>query len=265
LYPMALEAVAGEKISVGAPYFDATFRPLMVPLVILMAAGPFLPWRKPVQGARLTRWLTLPLLLAVMAVATAFAFADTRSAWALIGLGMAVLLAAGVLADIARQTRLGKGGPRLFWGRLARQPRAIYGMWIAHLGVAVSIFGATASGAWESEVMTTVAPGEPVMVGPYEYTLSNVMPVAGPNYTAIQGTFDVRREGKVVAQVKPSSRTYTQPSMETTEAGIAPLWGGDIYAVLGKPDGNGNWQVRLHWKPFMPWVWYGAVMMMLGS
>src|SRR5690606_37997991 len=104
LYPMALEAVAGEKISVGAPYFDATFRPLMVPLVILMAAGPFLPWRKPVQGARLTRWLTLPLLLAVMAVATAFAFADTRSAWALIGLGMAVLLAAGVLADIVRQT-----------------------------------------------------------------------------------------------------------------------------------------------------------------
>jgi len=114
-------------------------------------------------------------------------------------------------------------------------------------------------------VMTTVAPGQPVQVGPYEFTLADVMPVAGPNYTAIEGRFEVRRGDEVVARVQPQSRTFTQPPMETTEAGIAPLWGGDLYAVLGKPDGNGNWQVRLHWKPFMPWVWYGAVLMMLGG
>ena len=265
LYPMALEAIAGEKISVGAPYFDATFRPLMVPLVVLMAVGPFLPWRKGAEGKRLTRYLGLPLLLTLMAVATAFAFADTRGAWALIGIGLSVWLAASVLMDIARQTRLGRGGPRLFWGRLVRQPRAMFGMWIAHMGVAVSIFGATVSGAWQSEVMTTVAPGQPVTVGPYEYTLRDVMPVAGPNYTAIQGTFEVRRGEETVARIRPQSRTYTDPPMETTEAGIAPLWGGDLYAVLGKPDGQGNWQVRLHWKPFMPWVWYGSVLMMLGG
>ena len=265
LYPMVLEAVAGEKISVGAPYFDATFRPLMAPLVVLMAVGPFLPWRRGVEGSRLVRYLSLPLLLTLMAVATAFAFADTRGAWALIGIALSVWLAASVLVDIARQTRLGRGSPRLFFGRLIRQPRAMFGMWIAHMGVAVSIFGVTASGAWQSEVMTTLAPGQSVMVGPYEYTLTQVMPVAGPNYTAIQGGFDVRRNGKLVASVQPQSRTFTQPAMETTEVCIAPLWGGDLYAVLGKPDGNGKWQVRLHWKPFMPWVWYGAVLMMLGG
>ncbi|MGK2286965.1 heme lyase CcmF/NrfE family subunit [Pedomonas sp. V897] len=265
LYPMALEAVSGEKISVGAPYFNATFRPLMAPLVVLMAVGPFLPWRKAAGGRRTARRLAMPLLLAVLAVLTVYAFADTRGAWALIGIGLAAWLAASVFADIARQCRLGRGTLRLFWGRLIRQPRAMFGMWLAHLGVAVAIFGATASGAWEREVMTTLEPGQPVMVGPYAFTLTEVMPVAGKNFTAIQGRFDVRQGEKLVATVKPQSRTYTSPPMETTEAGIAPLWGGDIYAVLGKPDGRGGWQVRLHWKPFMPWVWYGAALMMLGG
>ena len=265
LYPMALEAVAGEKISVGAPYFNATFRPLMVPVAALMAVGPFLPWRKAAGGRRVARRLALPALLALLSALTVYAFADTRGAWALLGVGLAVWLAASIFADIARQVRLGHGGPRLVWGRLIRQPRAMFGMWLAHLGVAVSIFGATASGAWESEVMTTVEPGQPVSVGPYTFTLDSIMPVAGPNYTAIEGRFDVRKDDNLVVSVRPQSRTYTEPPMETTEAGIAPLWAGDIYAVLGKPDGQGRWQVRLHWKPFMPWVWYGAALMMLGG
>lgn len=263
LYPLALEALTGEQISVGAPYFNATFTPLMVPLIALMAVGPFLTWRR--AHNRLASALALPAAAAIGATLTAYAFADTRGALALVGFALAAWLAVAVMVELSGHLRHGRGGAGSTWARLRRIPRAAWGMSLAHLGVAVTVFGVTASGAWQQETLANLRLGESALAGPYRYTLASVMPVAGDNFTALEGRFAVTRDGRAIAVMTSQARAYTSPPMETTEAGIKPLWGGDLYAVLGKPDGRGGWQVRLHWKPFIPWIWYGAVLMALGG
>ena len=265
LYPLVLEAVSGEQISVGPPYFEATFVPLMIPLIILMAIGPFLPWGQMKDGNKLTRRLAIPALLALLAGITALAFTDAASVLALIGFAIAAWLAAAVVIEFARHLRVGEGAAGDVLARLRRLSASNWGVSLAHLGVAFAAFGATAVGALQTETLTTLRVGQSVTSGPYSFRLAEVHPAAGPNYTAIAATLEVSRNGAPVASLHPETRSYTDPMMDTTEAGIASLWKGDLFGVISAPDGNGGWQVRVHWKPFVSALWLGAALMVLGG
>ena len=250
-YPLLVDVMGAGPISVGPPYFNATFGPLMVPLVVLMAIGPFLGWGA-ARTDRLARKLAVPALFAVGLVAFAVAVWDVRAVFSLIGFALSAWLGVATLA--------------ILWGRLPwRTPRATWGMALAHLGVAITLFGITASGALTRELLVNLRLGESAEVAGYTMKLVDVAPVAGANWTALEATLDVSRAGKPVTVLHPQARLYTPPMMDTTEAAIHTRLNGDLYAVLGKPDGSGRWQLHVWWKPFVVWIWAGGLIMALGG
>ncbi len=248
LYPMALEAWNGRQISVGPPYFNATTVPLIVLLAVLMGVGPFLAWKRGTTSG-LSRRLLLPGLVATASAGAMLALFGVSGLLALLGVAASAWLAVASLQLLLRRG--------LTFGRA--------GTALAHLGVAVSILGATASGALQREALVSIPLGDGFALSGFTVTLDDVAPRAGPNWTALEATLSVTRDGAPVATLRPQSRTYTSPPMETTEAGIAMWRAGDLYAVLGKPDGSGRWQVHFWVKPLIHFIWWGAVLMALGA
>jgi cytochrome c-type biogenesis protein CcmF len=250
-YPLVIDIIGADKISVGPPYFNSTFGPLMVPLVALMAVGPYLDWGAS-RANRLPRKLSIPAFAAIALALFAFAMWNVRGAFSLIGFALAGWLA---LATIG-----------ILWGRTPwRTPRATWGMACAHLGVAVTLFGLTTSGALTRELLVNLRIGEAASVAGYDMKLLDVRPVAGANWTALEATLAVNRDGQPLTTLYPQARLYTTPMMDTTEAAIHTRAGGDLYAVLGKPDGSGRWQLHVWWKPFVWWIWAGGLMMAAGG
>ncbi len=248
LYPMALEGMTGQQISVGPPYFNATVVPLLLVMVVLMAIGPWLSWKRSGTAHLPARLLPAGVAAAAATVA-ALALFDVRSTIALLGFAAAFWLGVASVQILLQQ----------------RLTYAAVGMALAHFGVAVSILGATASGALQREALVAMRVGDAVQMGAWQAELLDVSPVAGPNWTALQAELRISRQGAEVATLKPQSRTFTRPAMETTEAGIAALWQGDVYAVLGRPDGFGKWQIHLWFKPLVRLIWAGAFLMALGG
>jgi cytochrome c-type biogenesis protein CcmF len=248
LYPMALEAARGTQISVGPPYFNRTTVPMLLVMMGLMGVAPFLGWRRSAT-AHLAAQLAPAAVAAALTVVVALALFGVRGIGALLGFGAAAWLAVASLSILVR--------------RGATLNSA--GMALAHLGVAVSVLGATASGALEREALVSMRVGDAIQMGEWRAELADVRPVAGPNWTAVEATLDVRRDGMPVAVLKPQSRMFVAPGQETTEAGRAGWRTGELYAVLGKPDGTGRWQVQLWVKPMVRLIWWGAVLMAFGG
>ena len=248
LYPLVLEAVNGRQISVGPPYFNATTVPLVLILALVMGIGPYLAWKRG-GGRQLGRRLLAPAVAAVAFPAVATLMFGVSGLMALLGFAAAGWLAVSSLLLLVR-----------------RAPTMLQvGTAVAHLGVALAILGATASGALQREALVSINVGDGFEFAGLEVTLADVRPRAGPNWTALEATLDVSRNGAPLATLKPQSRTYTSPPMETTEAGIKGWRLGDLYAVLGKPDGSGKWQVHMWVKPLIHLIWGGAILMALGA
>jgi cytochrome c-type biogenesis protein CcmF len=199
--------------------------------------------------AHLSALLAPAALGAAAASVVAVSLFDVRSVFALLG------FAASLWLGIASVSILLKRGLNF----------ASAGMALAHLGVAVSILGATASGALQREALVSVRVGDIVEMGPWRTELVDVRPVAGPNWTALEAELRVTRNGRDAAVLHPQARTFVMPPMETTEAGLVGLWRGDLYAVLGKPDGSGKWQLHIWFKPLVRLIWLGALLMALGG
>ena len=248
LYPMALEAAGGAQISVGPPYFNRTVLPMLLVAAILMAVAPFLGWRKSATGHLASRLLPAGIAAAAVVVIAVWPL-GVREIGSLLGFGAAAWL------GVASLSILVKRGLSL----------NAAGMALAHFGVAVSILGATASGALQREALVTMRVGEAIEMGPWRAELMDVRPVAGPNWTAIQATLDVRRNGDPVAVLTPQSRVFVAPPQETTEAGRAGWRLGELYSVIGKPDGTGRWQVHFWVKPLVRLIWIGGLLMALGG
>ncbi|MCG2841352.1 heme lyase CcmF/NrfE family subunit [Sandaracinobacter sp. RS1-74] len=248
LYPMALEAATGTQISVGPPYFNRTTLPLLLAMTALMAVGPFLGWKRSGTGHLAARLLPAGAAAAVFVLVAAWPFGVRGVGW-LLGFGAAAWLGAASLSMLLRK------GVTL----------AIAGMALAHLGVAISILGATASGALQREALVALRVGDAVELGPWRAELLDVRPVAGPNWTAIEAQLEVKREGHRGAVLKPQSRMFVAPAQETTESGRAGWRTGELYAVLGKPDGSGRWQVHLWVKPMVRLIWWGGLLMAFGG
>ena len=264
LYPLVLDAVGGGKISVGAPYFNATFVPIMTPLVIAMALGPVLAWKRGDPWRALGR-LKLAFVASLGVLAASLWLDSARDLLAAFGMALAAWLFIGTAAELAGRIKLGRISPAASLRRALGVPRASYGMSIAHMGMAVAIAGITASSAWQSEVIRIMRPGQTAQLAGYSVRFEGVSKGRGPNYTSQLGTFAVTRGGRGIATLVAEKRFYPVQRRNTTEAAIHTTWLADIYVVLGDADTKGGFAVRLYHNPLVPWIWLGAILMFVGG
>ncbi|MDJ0608056.1 MAG: heme lyase CcmF/NrfE family subunit [Kiloniellales bacterium] len=264
LYPLFTEALGGDKVSVGAPFFDRTFVPLMVPLVAAMAIGPLMPWKRADLAGVLARLKVAAGLVAVVVVALLI-FTAGKSALAIFGMALAAWLFAGSFTEWALRVKLFRGPPGETLARIGGVPRSSHGMTLAHMGMAVAVAGMTASSAWQSEAVQVLKPGESLELAGYVYTLEGVERGRGPNYLSDTATFTVTRDGEAYTVLTPEKRFYPVQEMPTTEAAIHTTVMRDLYAVIGDSDGQGGWTVRIYHEPLVPWIWIGCLLMVLGG
>ena len=268
LAPMVKEALTGDKISVGAPFFDMAFTPFMVLLALALPVGAVIPWKRG-DGSKAMAKLFWAALAAFLMGALVWSVQTGRSAVAPVGMLLAVWILAGALAEIAERGKLLRIPLGDSWQRVIRSPRADWGKWVAHSGVAVTIWGIAAITAWQTEDIRVAHPGDLIPIGGYEVRFDGVAAYRGPNFTASRGDFTVLRNGGEVATLHPEKRLYTEamPPMPTTEAGIDYGFTRDVYVVLGDPQDatGGAWAVRSYVKPFANWIWGGSVIMALGG
>ncbi|HEY7610630.1 MAG TPA: heme lyase CcmF/NrfE family subunit [Alphaproteobacteria bacterium] len=270
LYPLFLDIVGGGKISVGAPYFNATFVPLMLPLLAAVAIGPMLAWKRGDLPGVLGR-LYAAFAAALIAALAGLWLADWKSALAALGLGLGAWVIAGAIVEWAGRIQLFRAPLGDSVGRALGLPRSFYGMSIAHAALGIVVLGITASSAWQTEVIKVVRPGESIAVAGYSLRLRDVREVRGPNYVAQQARVDVVRGAAPAGEVKPlvvlepEKRRYPVEGNSTTEAAIHTTWLADLYVVLGDPDEKGGWVVRAYHNPLVPWIWGGAIVMFFGG
>jgi cytochrome c-type biogenesis protein CcmF len=264
LYPLALESINGAKISVGPPYFNATFVPLMVPLLLALPFGPLLGWKRGDIYAALQR-LWIAGLLAICAIVAVFAFVQ-RGPWlAPFAMAIGVWVIVGAISELLFRVRAGNAGGAEVLRRLRNLPRSVYGTAVAHAGVGVMVIGITATSAWQSEQVLTMRPGETARIAGYALTFKGVAPSDGPNYREVIGVMSVSRGGRPVVDLEPSKRQYSAPQQTTSEAGIHVALLGDLYVVLGDEAGDGAYAVRLYFNPLVRLIWIGAIIMFFGG
>jgi cytochrome c-type biogenesis protein CcmF len=265
LYPLALDALDLGKISVGPPYFETVFVPLLAPLVFLMGVGPIARWKEAALPDLVTRlkWAAGCAVVATLVVTLA------RGGIGIVGVAgllMAFWIVAAVLTDLVDRLRPA-GGMRASILHRARQiPRALAGMMLAHLGIAVFIFGVTLVRTGEVERDVQMGPGDTTTIGDLVFTFRGASDVRGPNYRAAQGEVVVTRGDRLVATLRPEKRFYPASQSTLTEAAIQPGLTRDLYVSLGEPIANTPaWIVRVYVKPFVDWIWGGCLMMALGG
>ncbi len=264
LYPLVLDAVGGGTVSVGPPYFTATFVPLMVPMIVLMAIAPMLAWKRGDLAGAFTRLRLAAAVVVVIALGTWYLKSE-GPVLAVLGLALAGWLFTGTLIEFSGRLKLFRIGMRESLRRAAHLPRATYGMTIAHAGIAIVVAGITASSAWQTEKIQVLRPGETVEVAGYIFTFEGTQELQGPNYTIERGTFQVSRDGAPIARLFPERRFYPVQGRQTTEAAIYTTWFADLYAVIGDADGEDGRVTRLYHNPLVPWIWVGAVVMAMGG
>ncbi|HKO88135.1 MAG TPA: heme lyase CcmF/NrfE family subunit [Burkholderiales bacterium] len=261
LYPLFLDALNLGKISVGPPYFQTVFVPLMAPVIFLMGVGPLARWKQaaiPDLALRL-RWamgisvllgLIVPMVLGSWTALSSFGFI------------LAFWIVAASVVSLKERIRHFKGA---MFERLAAQPRAYYGMLLAHLGVAIFIFGVTTVKSFETERDVRLEIGQSVQIGDYGFRFQGVREVQGPNYRAAEGSVEVSKNGSPFETLHPQKRFYNVQQMPLTEAAIDSGFLGDLYVSLGEPVGEGAWSVRVYHKPLVTWIWGGCGLMALGG
>ena len=258
LYPLFLDALNAGKISVGPPYFDAVFGPLMLPCVFLMGVGPLARW-KDADPKALARELAWCLVAAIVAGAAIPLLMGEFGHWVFLGCTSAMFVFFAVIQTFRHQIR---NQPGNVFARLMRQPRAFWGMQLAHIGVAVFIIGVALVKGYQSERDVRMYEGETVTVAGYTFTFNGVETVRGPNYTADRGEFTLSVNGRELQHLYPEKRKYySSNSMPMTESAIRHSITGDVYVSLGTPTNDGGWVVRAYYKPYVTWIWWGCIIM----
>jgi len=250
LYPLVAQAM-GQQLSIGAPFFNKAAVPVTIALVVATMAGPMLKWRKD-KWAALGGKMLLPLAAAITVVVIMMVVMPGTHIVPLLGLAAAAGLAVASMVPL-----LGRN--------LRRTPLHIYGMVISHFGVAVCIAGMASDTAFKQERLSAMRVGETVSVGPFKAKLTEVRPIIGDNWSALEATLSVRRNDGAPFRLQPQQRYFSQPVTTTSEAAISTMVDGQLYTVLGASDGQGRYQLRLWWKPFVTFIWLGGFMIALGG
>lgn len=267
LYPLFAEAVVGEKVSVGPPYFNATFIPFMLPLVIITGIGPFLSWKRadlPGVWQRL-RWA---LALALGVAAVVWYLQTDGPLLAVVSLAIAAWLFAASAREWGLRVKLFEAPFKESARRVRNLPRAAHGMTLAHLGVAVLILGFVGSSAWKEERTLFAEPGTSIEIAGFEVVFEGVEGVRGPNYVAQQGELRVLRDGVELTRLRPERRNYPVAGSSTTESAIRSTLAGDLYVTMGEPaadTASGKWTVRILYEPLVNWIWIGSAMLIFGG
>lgn len=269
LYPLVLEGVTGEKISVGPPFFVATFTPIIVPLLLLVPFGPMLAWKRADAMATAQR-LYMAAAAALVVGLIALFVVEGAPVLAAVGLAIATWLVAGAVVELAERAKLGRIPLAQSFNRLAGLPRSAWGTAVAHAGVGILVFGVIGVTAGAQERVVLLAPSQTLEIGPYELTFEGVTPAQGPNFEADKGIFTLRRNGAIIGQLTPEKRFYPVARMPTTEAAIRTTILDDVYVVLGDPQpaatpAQTQWIVRAYHNPLQPLVWIGCIVMVLGG
>jgi len=265
LYPLALETLTGEKISVGPPFFNATFGPLLIPLLLAMPFGPLLGWKRGDLVAAAQRLLAAAMV-AALAIAAGFALQHGGPVMAPFGIGLAIFIMTGALVDVAERTMILRLPIGTALRRAAGLPRSAWGTVLAHFGIGVTLFGIVSVTAWGSERIAALRSGESIDVAHYRLTFEGLFDRAGPNYRERVGRFVVRRtSGEWLGIIEPSRRSCPARNMATTEAALMTRRLSQLYLSLGDPNPDGTVPVRLYFKPQVLMIWIGALIMFAGG
>lgn len=265
LYPLFLDAMDGGKVSVGPPFFNAVFVPIMVPLIAALAVGPFLAWKRADLAGAVSRLKFVFVLAVAVALGTWYVMAD-GPIFAVFGMALAAWLGIGVVVESIDRVRLFRVPLAESARRLRRVPRATWGMTAAHFGLAVLVAGVVGSSAWKIEKIQVMTSGDTVTVAGYDFRFDGARDLQGPNYVATRGLFTVSRNGEKIVLLKPEKRLYPVQQRPTTEAAIHSTFLGDLYAVIGDAEGApGHFVTRIYFNPLVPWIWGGILIMILGG
>jgi cytochrome c-type biogenesis protein CcmF len=269
LYPLFLEAVTGDKISVGPPFFNASFIPMMLPLVFVMGLGPYLSWKR-ADLAGVFQRLRFVAILSVLGVLAIWYMTMGGPVLAYLSILLAIWLFLATLREWALRIRLFDVPFKEALRRARNLPRATHGMTMAHAGLAVAIFGFVGSSAWKSEQVVFVGPGSNIFIAGFDVTFEGVQRLSGPNYFADRGTLVVRRDGEIVTMLYPERRTFPVAQSSTTESAIRSTLAGDLYASIAAPasedaEESGAWTLRILYEPLVNFIWIGSFMLVLGG
>ena len=264
LYPLALEGVTGEKISVGPPFFNMTFIPLMLPLLLAMPFGPLMAWKRgDLRGVAQRLAFAAGFAVLFTVIVAAMTGPGPWLAPICAALGLFVLF--GAITDLLSRARFGDVSRGEFLRRVVSLPRSAYGTALAHAGIGIMVLGIVGTSAYQSEKIVALKPGETAEVAGYQLLFKGILPTKGPNYSEQIATFEVTRDGAAVTTLLPSKRLYNAPPQPTTEAGIYAAWTGDLYVALGDEQPSGAVSMRLYFHPLVRLIWLGAVIMFVGG
>ncbi|MFK7866365.1 MAG: heme lyase CcmF/NrfE family subunit [Alphaproteobacteria bacterium] len=269
LYPLFLDVIGGDKLSIGPPYFNATFGPLMLPLLLSVGVGGLLSWKR-ADLAQALRLLSVAMAFSLaIALIGAFIY-DREWLYALTGLGIAGWVCTSTLTSLWRQARPHHkiSIQHALTRRLWRLPGSVWGMSLAHFGLGLIVAGALGASVLTQELITRVKLGDTVSLGNYSFMLEAVTQKQMQNYNAIEGKILIAHNGNDAHYLYPERRRYVGGDMETTEAAIESSWRGDVYAVLGEVDenaANDGYVLRLYIKPLVPYMWLGSLLMVIGA
>ncbi|TXI10944.1 MAG: heme lyase CcmF/NrfE family subunit [Rhizobium sp.] len=264
LYPLALETLTGDKISVGPPFFNMTFGLLMTPILVAVPFGPLLAWKRGDLLGALQR-LYVVAGLAFLAGLVFFYIRHGGPVLAILGLAAGFFLIFGALADLWYRAGVGKVALNVAWRRLRGLPRSAFGTALAHAGLGITVLGIIAVTTFEGENITSMKPGETAELGGYSLRFEGMQPGVGPNFTEERARFTVSHGGVAVAEVSSAKRVFTASRTGTTEAGILTLGLSQLYVSIGDASKDGGMVVRIWWKPFILCIWLGAIAMAIGG
>ncbi|HBK90562.1 MAG TPA: heme lyase NrfEFG subunit NrfE [Parvularcula sp.] len=263
-YPLFVDIVSGERISVGAPYFNATFLPLMAILLLILAPGAMLAWKRGALKEGLAR-----LLAAALAGVAAFVIAAwltwPKPVAAALGAGLAVWALVATFGDLGMRAKFRSGAYQASMARLRGLPPSYLGMIIAHVGLAIVALGVLGAGVWRTETVQRMQRGDVIRAGAYEARLVDVVEATGPNFVAEHAVFAIEKGGKPIREMKAERRFYPVRGMQTTEAGIWTTLAGDLYLTLGEQTAGAGWAVRAYYNPLVFWLWFGSGLLAVGG
>jgi cytochrome c-type biogenesis protein CcmF len=264
LYPLALEALTGEKISVGAPFFNLTFAPLFIPLLFAMPFGPLMAWKRgDILGV--AQRLITAFGIGIVVVAVTFIMEGGKSVLAPFGLGLAVFVMIGALIDLVERVGIFRVPFSAARQRAAGLPRSVWGTALAHCGIAVTLFGIVSVGSWATERIIALKPTQTISLSGYELSFDGLVQRSGPNYREAAAKFTVRDAGVPIGVMEPSKRSFAARATTTTEAALMTRGLSQLYLSLGDVSEDGSISVRLYYKPMVLLIWLGAIVMALGA
>jgi cytochrome c-type biogenesis protein CcmF len=264
LYPLALEVLGGGKISVGPPFYNATFVPLMLPLLIAVPIGAMLAWKRGSLSSALGR-LKIALAATLITAILTFTLLDAASLGAAFGFALSAWLIFGALDDLRNKIGLFQMPLPRAWQRLKGLPASAFAVSIAHAGLGVMIIGMISTSVLQSERILAMQPGETTTIGGYDVRLASISEVEGPNWMAVRAVFETTKDGRAVADIVSEKRFYPVEGQSTTQVGLDTSFWRDLYFVLGDQTPDGTWAVRLYVNPMAAWLWWGVGLMSFGG